>query len=74
MARLIAKERVKEEIRRSGGKVALYSARELIERADAYIAAHRAEITRELVMRRCERWLAPMRRVDIASDAQNRER
>jgi hypothetical protein len=61
MARYIAKKAVIEDIRRKGDKVANYSARALIERADDYIAAHGVEIMHELVMRRCERWFEPMR-------------
>jgi hypothetical protein len=51
MARYIAKHEVIEDIRRRGDKVAYNSARELNDRADDYIAAHREEIMREVVMR-----------------------
>jgi hypothetical protein len=61
MARYIARSAVREEIMARGEKVAHYSARAIIELADDYIALHRAEITHELIMRRWERWLAPMR-------------
>ena len=60
MARYIAKKAVIEDIRRKGDKVANYSARALVERADAWIEKHRDEVMRELVMRRCERF-EPMR-------------
>ena len=61
MARYLARRAVENEIRRQGGKVSHYSAKELIERADDYIKAHREEIMREVVMRRWERWFKPMR-------------
>src|SRR5262245_3538019 len=61
MARYIAKKEIVEEIRRQGGQVAHYAAKELIERADAFIREHRAEVVREVVMRRWERWFEPMR-------------
>jgi hypothetical protein len=61
MARYLARRAVENEIRRQGGKVSHYSAKQLIERADKYVKEHSDEIMREVVMRRCERWLAPMR-------------
>jgi|SRR6516165_6233297 hypothetical protein len=61
MARFIARRAVEDKIRCQGGKVAHYSARELIERADTYIEAHRDQIMREVVMRRWERWFEKMR-------------
>jgi hypothetical protein len=61
MARYIARRAVEEEIRQRGGKVAHYSARALYELADDYIALHREAVMREVVMRRWERWLSPMR-------------
>ena len=61
MARYIARRAVEEEIRRKGGKVAHYSARELVDRADQYIAEHREEIEREVLLRRWERRFEPMR-------------
>jgi hypothetical protein len=60
MARYIARRAVEEEIRREGGKVARYSAKQLIERADDYIEAHRDAVTREVLMRRWLRRFEPM--------------
>ena len=67
LARWIAKQQVITEIKRRGEKVREYSAKDLIEAADEYVRTHRAEIMREVVMRRWER---RFRRADIATSAQ----
>jgi hypothetical protein len=74
MARFIARRAGEDQIRRSGDKVSHYSVKELIERADDYIAAHREAVMREVVMRRWERWFEPMRCADIESHAQKPQR
>jgi hypothetical protein len=61
LARYIARDAVRDQIRARGEKVAHYSARQIVELADDWIEEHQAEITRELVMRRWERWLSPER-------------
>jgi hypothetical protein len=52
MARFLANKEVIEAIRRKEDKVAHYSAKELIDRADAYIKEHHAAIMREVAMRK----------------------
>ena len=55
MARWIAKQKVIEAIRERGSKVSHYSFKELIELADAWIVENRAEVMREVFMRK---WIA----------------
>ena len=60
-ARRIAKQEVVDQIKRRGDKLRYYSHKQLTLMAEDYIAGHREEITREMVMRRAERWFKPMR-------------
>ena len=49
--RHIARRAVEAEIMRKGDKLRNYSAKDLIERADAYIREHGEEVMHEVVMR-----------------------
>jgi hypothetical protein len=75
MARYIARKAVEEQIRREARKVARYSAKQLIERADEYIEAHREAVMREVLMRKWMRWFEPMRQFEECSKIeQSRQR
>ena len=61
MARLIARRRVEEDIRRQGLKLHHFSFKQLMERADAYIAENRDQVMREVLLRKWEKRFEPMR-------------
>jgi hypothetical protein len=61
LMRYIARKAVETEITRKGDKLRNYSAKALIERADAYIREHREEVMHEVVMTKWERRFKPMR-------------
>jgi hypothetical protein len=74
LMRHIARRVVETKITRKGDKLRNYSAKDLIERADAYIREHREEVLHEVVMRNWERRFEPMRDKGSAKTALRKPR
>ena len=61
LARFLARNAVKDEIRRKGLKLQHYSAKQITELGDEYLRDHLEAVMREVLMRKWEDRFEPMR-------------